>query len=366
VSDLETSRLRLEPLSAEHAESLYAVYREEGVRRFLLTRPSDRADFDRIFDRALSFARSHGMWAAVDQASGAVIGRIGFFAFGTSARPELAFLLSERFWGRGLATEACFAVLEHAVARQPWDDFVALVHRSNLAAIRVLAKLGFELEREVDGLAAPALLYAAKRGQFGVAASYDRVADKWCKERHIGPTSSRLLEFVARLTARLAAGARVLDVGSGCGHPVAAELVERGFDVTGLDASARMVELARRNVSGARFVHADMRSADPGRGFDALVAWDSIFHLPREQHADVFARLARWLRPGGRALLSLGGSSNAGFTSSMMGETFFYSGYDPHNALQTIERAGFAIEHWEVDDPSSRGHIAVIASRRSN
>ncbi len=25
--------------------------------------------------------------------------------------------------------------------------------------------------------------------------------------------------------------------------------------------------------------------------------------------------------------------------------------------------AGFGFEHWEVDDPSCRGHIAVIATR---
>jgi hypothetical protein len=48
----------------------------------------------------------------------------------------------------------------------------------------------------------------------------------------------------------------------------------------------------------------------------------------------------------------------------MHGETFFYSGDDPEVALRLLTAAGFAVEHWEVDDPDSRGHIAVLAVRR--
>src|SRR5262249_16281640 len=61
-----------------------------------------------------------------------------------------------------------------------------------------------------------------------------------------------------------------------------------------------------------------------------------------------------------------GGSGDAGFTSEMHGETFFYSGHEPREALQLLAAAGFEVEHWEVDDPSSRGHIAVLAVRTSS
>ncbi len=47
----------------------------------------------------------------------------------------------------------------------------------------------------------------------------------------------------------------------------------------------------------------------------------------------------------------------------MYGETFYYSGFAPNVARELIEAAGFEIELWEVDDPSSRGHIAVIARK---
>jgi RimJ/RimL family protein N-acetyltransferase len=163
---LETPRLRLEPLALRHADALRAVYAEAGVRRFLITRPASRAEFDRLFDRALRFASSHGMWALVDRGTAAVIGRVGFFAFGATGRPELAFLLSERFWGRGLATEAAVASLRHGFGQHGWSEVVALVRPANTAAIRVLMKLGMEAEQRLALGAAAAVLYQVSRPAF--------------------------------------------------------------------------------------------------------------------------------------------------------------------------------------------------------
>jgi trans-aconitate methyltransferase len=197
----------------------------------------------------------------------------------------------------------------------------------------------------------------------GVTAAYDRIALAWRADRLGAADPFRERRFLDRLIAPLSPSASVLDVGCGCGEPVAAYLGGRGFRVTGFDGSAAMVELARAAVPAATFVLGDMRQADPGGPFDAVVAWDSVFHLPRADHPALFARLRGWLCPGGRLLLSLGGTGDEGFTSSMHGETFFYSGHDPEVALRLLSATGFAIEGWEVDDPSSRGHVAALAVR---
>ena len=75
----------------------------------------------------------------------------------------------------------------------------------------------------------------------------------------------------------------------------------------------------------------------------------------------MFTRLRTWLVPGGRLLLSLGGSAAAALHSDMLGEQMFYSGFAPPEALRLLEDAGLLVERWEVDDPSSHGHIAVLA-----
>jgi len=196
-----------------------------------------------------------------------------------------------------------------------------------------------------------------------VTAAYDRIALAWREDRLGAAEPFRERSLVDRLVAPLPPGARVLDVGCGCGEPIAAYLAGCGFAVTGIDGSAQMLQCARAGVPGATFILGDMRAADPGGPFDALVAWDSVFHLPRADHPRVFARFHSWLWPGGRLLVSLGGTADQGFTSGMHGETFFYSAHDPALALRLLGAAGFAVEHWEVDDPSSRGHVAVLAVR---
>jgi hypothetical protein len=107
----------------------------------------------------------------------------------------------------------------------------------------------------------------------------------------------------------------------------------------------------------------DMRTADPGGGFDALVAWDSVFHVLRVDHRAVLRRFRSWLRRGGRALVSLGGSAFEG-TCAMHGERFFYSGYDPGEAVRLVAAAGLALVHSELDDLTSRGHLAVLVVAR--
>lgn len=194
-----------------------------------------------------------------------------------------------------------------------------------------------------------------------VADAYDRVAEKWSAERNEG--GFREKPWVDELVASLKAGSRVIDVGSGAGLPIAAYLIERGFEITGVDASPRMIELARSNVPSARLIQGDMRTVDPDGPFDALLAWDSVFHLPRRDHPAVFGRFHSWLRPGSPALISLGASASEGFTSEMLGETFFYSGWEIEETLRLLEESGFRAARWEIDDPSSRGHVAILAAR---
>jgi SAM-dependent methyltransferase len=226
------------------------------------------------------------------------------------------------------------------------------------------------LERRLDELAGPssgaslALMdrrTSAEERVRQVADAYDRAAEKYAEARV--PVTGSICWLLDRLVESLPAAASILDVG--CGHGVPARyLVDRGFRVTGLDASARLLELAKKAIPEATFLLGDMRSADPGGPFDAVLAWDSVFHVPRGDHAAVFARFRSWLEPGGRFLLSLGGSGGEDFTSEMLGETFFYSGHTPEASIELLEGTGFEIEYWEVDDPSSRGHIAILGNAR--
>jgi RimJ/RimL family protein N-acetyltransferase len=166
---LITDRLCLEPLAAQHFEPLYRIYEDPEVGRFLITRPRDRSEFRTMFEQALAFAASHGMWAVYARATQEFVGRVGFFAFGAQRRPELAFLLGSHFWGRGLATEAARSALAYAFAAHEWRECVALARPENRAALRVCAKLGLRYESGVELNGAAVHVYQVTRETFEAA-----------------------------------------------------------------------------------------------------------------------------------------------------------------------------------------------------
>ncbi|GAA1687955.1 class I SAM-dependent methyltransferase [Nonomuraea maheshkhaliensis] len=101
------------------------------------------------------------------------------------------------------------------------------------------------------------------------------------------------------------AGRRILDAGCGAG-PLFAELRDRGAVVTGVDASAGMLELARKRLGA----DADLLVADlagplpfPDEAFDDVVASLVLHYL--EDWAPTLAELRRVLKPGGRLLVSV-------------------------------------------------------------
>jgi SAM-dependent methyltransferase len=130
------------------------------------------------------------------------------------------------------------------------------------------------------------------------------------------PDLDATVEAVLKL---LSAQSTVLDVGCGTGKPVSHMLAEAGHHVHGIEISARMVEIARRQVPSGTFESADMRtykpphlrSLDAGRkqsgnsdiGFDAIFAVFSLFQItPGDTHAMVF-RFAEWLERGSGILV---------------------------------------------------------------
>ena len=189
--------------------------------------------------------------------------------------------------------------------------------------------------------------------------SYDSIAEEW----HASRTDFGARKYVDLILGRLTPGAKLLDLGCGTGAPVARYVVRNGFRVVGVDQSAGMLEIARRVVPEAELIQADMREVDVAEGFAAVIAWDSVFHVGRAHHRAIFRKVSRLLDPGGWLLLSAGGSGHEGFTSEMFGHTFFYSGYEPEEVLGLLRGEGFEIDLCEEDDPSSRGHIAVIARK---
>ena len=176
-----------------------------------------------------------------------------------------------------------------------------------------------------------------------VADGFDQIAETyaaWVERDGIGHRESHL----ALLETELPEGARILDLGCGAGAPVARRLAER-FEVTGVDISDRQIELARRNVPGATFIHGDMASQRfPEASFDAVVTFFSIFHLPREEHGALFRMIASWLRPGGYLVASTGTYSDPGtIEEDWLGAPMYWSFHPRAVTLEMLRASGLEI-----------------------
>jgi len=113
--------------------------------------------------------------------------------------------------------------------------------------------------------------------------------------------------------------------------------------VTGVDISARQIELARRNVPTARFIHADVTALDlPPASFDAVVASFSFIHVPRAEHRALLLKIARWLRPHGLLLANFGiGNCEENYESDWLGAPMFWSSFDADGERAALRSAGF-------------------------
>lgn len=188
---------------------------------------------------------------------------------------------------------------------------------------------------------------------------YDRLADDWdrLRDRTLAerPWLDRMLSH--------APGRRVLDLGCGSGLPVARYLVERGRLVTGLDAAPAMLDRFRANVPKAEAVAGDLRDFALGRPFDALLAWDSLFHLsPTDQRREL-AQVAAHAAPGAALLFTSG--PDAGETVGRLGDAALYhASLSPRDYRGLLIALGFTPVAFVPQDATCGGRSVWLARFR--
>lgn len=134
---------------------------------------------------------------------------------------------------------------------------------------------------------------------------YDRFAEAYSAEAEDSLVNAYYERPGMLALAGDVAGRRILDAGCGSG-PLSAALRDRGAVVTGIDASAGMVALAKRRLGDDVALHVvDLRDPLPfaDGAFDDVVASLVLHYL--EDWGPTLAELRRVLRPGGRLIASV-------------------------------------------------------------
>jgi len=179
---------------------------------------------------------------------------------------------------------------------------------------------------------------------------------------------SRSLEERAWLDAFLApvpAGGHVLDLGCGSGEPMAAYMLARGMRVTGVDPSAALLALARSRFPQARWVAGDMRTLELGMRFDAILAWDSLFHLTRDAQRAAIARIADHAAPGSTFMFTSGGEEGEAI-NPMFGEPLYHASLEPDEYRALLAARGFHVLRHVAGDAHCGGRTIWLAQRAPN
>ncbi len=194
-----------------------------------------------------------------------------------------------------------------------------------------------------------------------VTAAYGRRADEYADLLgHLGAVAAPDLALVRRWASALPGP--VVDAGCGPGHWT--DLLRReGVDVTGVDPTPRMVELARTRFPATVFRPGRLQDLGVGDGTLAgVLAWYSLIHTPPPDVPAVLDAVVRALRPGGELLLGfVTGPDVAPFDHAVV------TGYrwPPSELAARLDVAGLdVLETHERHDPGARPHGAVVARRR--
>ena len=146
---IETERLVLRPHEPQDLDAFCAMEMDPDVRRFVGGRPRTRDEAEARFSALLHPGR-FPFCAMIFKPDMRYIGRCGLHAV-PGAAVGLGFYVAKDFWGRGFATEAARAFVEHGFRDLKLKRIVSSVERGNRASARVLEKLGFRLVRHEPG-----------------------------------------------------------------------------------------------------------------------------------------------------------------------------------------------------------------------
>jgi 2-polyprenyl-3-methyl-5-hydroxy-6-metoxy-1,4-benzoquinol methylase len=102
--------------------------------------------------------------------------------------------------------------------------------------------------------------------------------------------------------SRVPPGGRILDAGCGSGRDTLA-FHNKGYDVVSIDASAKMVELAKL-LTGRPVFRMRFQEIQWVEEFDGIWACASLLHVPKIEMDEVWRRLINALKPGGAWFMS--------------------------------------------------------------
>lgn len=160
---IKTKRLLLRHFVLEDAEQLAIIQADSVVMKYLRRRNYQETlkTLDWIFKCYDKYG--YGLWAVIHKADDKIIGRAGLIWQNLPEinlkDVEIAYLLTQDYWGEGLATEAAMAIRDYGFEVIGCKRLISLIDPNNIASRKVASKVGLTYEREVNIEEKPVCVY---------------------------------------------------------------------------------------------------------------------------------------------------------------------------------------------------------------
>jgi RimJ/RimL family protein N-acetyltransferase len=153
---LNTTRMRLEPMTDQHLDGIYAMDQKPEVMRYISGEPESREQTAAWIARVQRCWAAWGFswWAFVEPSREQVVGagciqharraaELPLDLDSLRSNPlEIGWRLHPDYWGQGLASEAALRMANHAFSDLAAPELIAVRHPDNAASARVMERLG--------------------------------------------------------------------------------------------------------------------------------------------------------------------------------------------------------------------------------
>ena len=168
---------------------------------------------------------------------------------------------------------------------------------------------------------------------------YDEICPQWDEYRK----KTSVNKCIADFSRRLKPNSSILDVGCGTGYPIDFFLSERGFRITGIDSSAKMIEKAASlKLKNTEYHVAELFGFRTEEKFDAIIAFDCLWHICHDNQKYIYGTIASLIKKGGYFIFTHG-KKDGEIYGEMMGQTFYYSALDAEQVKKILISEGFEI-----------------------
>ncbi|MFA6198589.1 MAG: class I SAM-dependent methyltransferase [Patescibacteria group bacterium] len=171
---------------------------------------------------------------------------------------------------------------------------------------------------------------------------YNKIAEDYAS------VFSKPSEYLDEFLELVPTNGKILDVG--CGNGVDCLYVkQKGFNVVGVDMSAKMLEIARSKAPGIEYRQGDMRNLQFHENeFDGIIASCSLIHIPKQDVPKTLQRFTGFLKQDGAIYIQLqSGTSEEVFVDEPFkpDEKLFVNVISPDEIELLLRNAGFEIVH---------------------